>query len=52
MAKKVVSRLKKADAQSVSKVIKMVKSPKTGGLIFKEDVVPTSEANEFFKDKK
>ena len=32
MAKKAVASFKKADGRTYSKVIKMVKSPKTGGL--------------------
>ena len=39
MAKKVVATLKKADAKGVAKVIKAVKSPKTGAYTFKEEIV-------------
>jgi len=36
MAKKVVATLQKKDGKGVTKVVKMVKSPKTGAYIFKE----------------
>ncbi len=39
MAKKVVATLKKADGKGVAKVIKAVKSPKTGAYTFKEEIV-------------
>lgn len=51
MAKKVVAALKKGDAKGYSKVIKMVKSKKTGNYSFKEDIIPTEMSKEFF-DKK
>ena len=41
MAKKAMSKLQKGDGRTFSKVIKMVKSPKTGAYIFKEEMVPT-----------
>ena len=40
MAKKAVASFKKADGRTYSKVIKMVKSPKTGAYIFQEEMVP------------
>ncbi len=39
MAKKAISRLAKAESRSLAKVIKMVKSPKTGAYVFEEDMV-------------
>ncbi len=52
MAKKVVATLKTAaNAKSVTKCIKMVKSPKTGAYTFKEEIVPNEEVKAFF-DKK
>lgn len=40
MAKKVVASLKKADAgKGFAKVIKAVKSPKTGAYTFREEIV-------------
>jgi len=46
MAKKVVAVLKKEDAKGVTRVIKMVKSPKSGAYVFKEDIVPQDLAKE------
>ena len=40
MAKKVVATLKKEGGKSFAKVIKAVKSPKTGAWTFKEEMVP------------
>ncbi|MGM9779835.1 MAG: DUF4295 domain-containing protein [Prevotella sp.] len=52
MAKKVVATLRDGsatDGRSYSKVIKMVKSPKTGAYIFDEKMVPNEQVKEFFK---
>jgi hypothetical protein len=52
MAKKVVATLKKeATGKSITKVIKMVKSPKTGSYQFKEETVFNDDIKAFF-DKK
>lgn len=52
MAKKVVATLKKeATGKSFTKVIKMVKSPKTGAYMYKEAMIMNDEIKEFF-DKK
>lgn len=52
MAKKVVATLKKEGAgKNITKVIKMVKSPKTGAYLFKEDTVLTEEVKDFFEKK-
>ena len=40
MAKKVVATLKKEGGKAFAKVIKAVKSPKTGAYTFKEGIVP------------
>ena len=40
MAKKVVATLKKEGGKAFAKVIKAVKSPKTGAYTFKEEIVP------------
>jgi hypothetical protein len=40
MAKKVVATLKKEGGKSFAKVIKAVRSPKTGAYTFKEEMVP------------
>ena len=52
MAKKVVAthRDGSKDGRAYSKVIKMVKSPKTGAYIFDERMVPNEEVKEFFKN--
>ena len=49
MAKKVVASLQKGEGRTYSKVIKMVKSPKTGAYTFKEEMVQNSEVQEFLK---
>ena len=46
MAKKAVASMQKGEGRGFSKVIKMVKSPKTGAYIFAEEIV----LNEKFKD--
>lgn len=52
MAKKVVATLKTGSGKNFTKVIKMVKSEKTGAYIFKEEVVPNEQVQEFFNSKK
>ncbi|MES2388677.1 MAG: DUF4295 domain-containing protein [Bacteroidota bacterium] len=48
MAKKVVATLKKADAgKAYTKVIKAVKSPKTGAYTFKEEIIPQDQVQDF-----
>jgi hypothetical protein len=49
MAKKTVATLQTGSGKSYSKVIKMVKSPKTGAYSFKETIVANEEVNDFFK---
>ena len=51
MAKKTVATLHtgKMDGRSYTKVIKMVKSPKTGAYIFDEQMVPNEAVKDFFK---
>ena len=51
MAKKVVATLKTGTGKNFTKVIKMVKSDKTGAYAFKSDIVPNDQIKEFF-DKK
>ena len=46
MAKKVVATLQKGEGRTFSKVIKMVKSPKTGAYIFKEQMVPNDQVKD------
>ena len=52
MAKKVVATLRDGskDGRADTKVIKMVKSPKTGAYVFDERMVPNDDVKEFFKN--
>jgi hypothetical protein len=50
MAKKVVATLKKTDTKGYVKVIKTVRSEKTGAYTFKEEIMPEDLAKEVFKD--
>jgi hypothetical protein len=50
MAKKVVASLQTA-GKDFAKVIKMVKSPKTGAYSFKEHIIPTDQVKEFLAKK-
>ncbi len=49
MAKKVVATLQKGEGRGYAKVIKMVKSPKTGAYIFKEEMVQNEDVKKFFE---
>ena len=51
MAKKAVATLQegRTDGRSYTKVIKMVKSPKTGAYVFDAQMVPNDKVQEFFK---
>ena len=51
MAKKVVATLKTGTGKNFTKVIKMVKSDKTGAYAFKSDIVPNDQINEFFDNQ-
>lgn len=46
MAKKTVASLQKGDGRTYSKVIKMVKSPKTGAYTFHEEMVPNEKVSD------
>ena len=46
MAKKVVASLQKGEGRAFAKVIKMVKSPKTGAYMFQEEIVLNEKVNE------
>jgi len=48
MAKKVVATLKKGDTKGYVKVIKAIKSPKTGAYSFKEEILPEDLTKDFF----
>lgn len=50
MAKKTVAGYReKSEGRSYSKVIKTVRSPKTGAYIFKEEMVPNEVVKDYFK---
>jgi hypothetical protein len=49
MAKKTVATLQKGEGKGYAKVIKMVKSPKSGAYSFKEEIIPNDDVKEFFK---
>ncbi|MGQ1889788.1 DUF4295 domain-containing protein [Thermophagus sp. OGC60D27] len=49
MAKKAVASVQKGGGKGHTKVIKMVKSPKTGSYTFHEEVVPNDKVKDFFK---
>ncbi|MPL81868.1 hypothetical protein SDC9_27799 [bioreactor metagenome] len=46
MAKKAVASMQKGEGRSYAKVIKMVKSPKTGAYIFQEEMVHNDKVKE------
>ena len=48
MAKKTVATLQ-GKSKRLTKVIKMVKSPKTGAYVFDEQMVPNEAVKDFFK---
>ena len=52
MAKKAVATLHEGsmDGRAYTKVIKMVKSPKTGAYVFDEQMVPNEAVKDFFKN--
>ncbi len=47
MAKKAVATLQSGEGRSFSKVIKMVKSPKTGAYTFQEEMVHNDKVKEY-----
>ena len=49
MAKKTVASLQKGEGRTNSKVIKMVKSPKTGAYTFQEQMVPNDQVQSTLK---
>lgn len=51
MAKKVVASLQKGAGKAYSKVIKMVKSEKTGAYSFVEEIVPNENVKDYFAKK-
>jgi hypothetical protein len=49
MAKKAVASLQKGAGKGYAKVIKMVKSDKSGAYSFVEDIVPNEMVKDYFK---
>jgi hypothetical protein len=51
MAKKVVASLKTSTGKDFAKVVKLVKSPKTGAYTFKEEIIPNDSVKDYFAKK-
>lgn len=51
MAKKTVASLQKGGGKTFTKVIKMVKSDKSGAYSFKEEMVPNEKVQDFLSRK-
>lgn len=51
MAKKVVATLKTGTGKNYAKVVKAVKSPKTGAYTFKEEMVPVDSVKDVLAKK-
>lgn len=51
MAKKVIATLKTGTGRAFTKCIRMVKSPKTGAYIFKEEIIHVDHVKDFFAAK-
>ncbi|MBR1935803.1 MAG: DUF4295 domain-containing protein [Muribaculaceae bacterium] len=49
MAKKTVATLQTGEGRTFSKVIKVVRSPKTGAYVFEERMVPNDKVDEALK---
>lgn len=49
MAKKVVATLKTGTGKEFAKIIRAVRSPKTGAYTFKEEMVPNDNVKQYFK---
>lgn len=49
MAKKTVATLQKGAGKGYAKVIRMVKSEKTGAYTFKEEIVPNDDVKNYFQ---
>jgi len=47
MAKKAVASLQKGEGRTFTKVIKMVKSPKTGAYVFQEEMVHNEKVKDY-----
>jgi len=51
MAKKVVATFQKAGSKNLAKVIRSMRSPKTGAYTFMEEMVPTESVKEALAKK-
>jgi len=51
MAKKVVATLKKGEGKNFAKVIRAVKSEKTGAYTFREEIVPADAVKDALSKK-
>ena len=51
MAKKVVASLQKKEGKNFAKVIRAIKSDKTGSYMFKEEMVPVDQVKEVLAKK-
>ncbi|MCD6661146.1 MAG: DUF4295 domain-containing protein [Lentimicrobium sp.] len=51
MAKKVVATLRTSSGKDFAKVIRMVRSEKTGAYTFKETIVPNDSVKDFLAKK-
>ena len=51
MAKKTIASLQKGGGKNHSRVIKMVKSEKSGAYVFKEEIVENDKVKDFFAKK-
>ena len=51
MAKKVVASMKATSGKDLVKVIRMVKSPKTGAYTFKETIIPNEQVKDYLAKK-
>jgi hypothetical protein len=51
MAKKVVATFKASSGKDFTKVIRMVKSQKSGAYVFKETIVPNDLVKDFLANK-
>jgi hypothetical protein len=49
MAKKAVASMQKGAGKGYSKVVRMVKSEKTGAYTFQEEIVPNENVKDYFK---
>ena len=48
MAKKAVASMQKGEGRAFAKVIKMVKSPKTGAYVFQEEIIHNEKVKDYF----